>query len=241
MKDVWYSDVQLMASRTDNGLFVASHGGNNGESHNHNDVGDFMVYADGHPVIIDVGSGTYTARTFSKERYQLWFNTSAYHNLPTVNNTEQLEGGRFAATDVTYEKAKSSSQLTMDIANAYPLEAGIERWTRDVKLNKAKNDIEIKDRFELKNETNNLSQTFMTVCKTDISSPGKIIFYLPDERKVFLDYDAKTWKATKEKIELLTPEDQGLKESWNDRDIWRILLQLKKPFKKASVMYTIHK
>jgi len=81
----------------------------------------------------------------------------------------------------------------------------------------------------------------MTVCKTDISSPGKIIFYLPDERKVFLDYDSKTWKASKEKIELVTPEDQGLKESWDDRDIWRILLQLKKPVKKTSVMYTIHK
>jgi hypothetical protein len=81
----------------------------------------------------------------------------------------------------------------------------------------------------------------MTVCNTDISSPGKIIFYLPGEQKVFLDYDTKIWKASKEKIELVTPEDQGLKESWDGRDIWRVLLQLKKPVKKASVMYTIHK
>ena len=240
VKDVWYSDVQLMASRTDNGLFVAAHGGNNGESHNHNDVGDFMVYADGHPVIIDVGSGTYTARTFSKERYKLWFNTSAYHNLPTVDSLEQQEGGRFDATDVKYQNTKSRSQLTMDIANAYPPDAGIQSWNRDVKSNKAKNDIEIKDRFELKNETNDISQTFMTVCKTDISSPGKIIFYLPGEQKVFLDYDSKIWKASKEKIELVTPEDQGLKESWNGRDIWRILLRLKKPVKKGFIMYKIY-
>ncbi|MDB5010159.1 MAG: Heparinase family protein, partial [Mucilaginibacter sp.] len=60
LSDVWYSDIQLMASRSANGLFVAAHGGNNGESHNHNDVGDFMIYADNYPVIIDVGSGTYT-------------------------------------------------------------------------------------------------------------------------------------------------------------------------------------
>src|SRR5690606_33478995 len=85
VSDVWYSDVQLMSSRSGNGLFVATHAGNNGESHNHNDVGDSMVYADGNPVIIDVGSGTYTARTFSRDRYKLWFNTSAYHNVPAIN------------------------------------------------------------------------------------------------------------------------------------------------------------
>jgi hypothetical protein len=230
-----------MASRTGNNLFVASHAGNNGESHNHNDVGDFVVYSDGSPVIIDVGSGTYTARTFSKDRYKLWFNTSPFHNLPTVNNTEQREGGRYAAGDVAYQKTKSSSQLSMDIANAYPSEAGIESWNRSVKLDKSTNNIWIKDRFELKNTTNNISQTFMTVCETDITSPGKIIFYLPGDQKVFLDYDAKIWKASKEKIALATPEDQGLKESWEGRDIWRILLQLKKTLKKASVIYTIHK
>jgi len=241
VKDVWYSDVQLMASRTDNGLFVASHGGNNGESHNHNDVGDFMVYADGNPVIIDVGSGTYTARTFSKDRYKLWFNTSPYHNLPNINGIEQKEGGSFAATQVVHEKNKSNSQLSMDIDKAYPSDAGLKSWNRVVKLNKTKNNIEVKDKFELTNESGNVSQTFMTVCKTDISLPGKIIFYLPADQKVFLNYDAKIWKASKEKIELVTPEDQGLKESWEGRDIWRVLLQLKKPVKKVSVMYTIHK
>jgi hypothetical protein len=241
VNDVWYSDVQLMASRTGNNLFVASHAGNNGESHNHNDVGDFVVYSDGSPVIIDVGSGTYTARTFSKDRYKLWFNTSPFHNLPTVNNTEQREGGRYAAGDVAYQKTKSSSQLSMDIANAYPSEAGIESWNRNVELDKSTNNVWVKDRFELKNATNNISQTFMTVCETDITSPGKIIFYLPGDQKVFLDYDAKIWEASKEKIALATPEDQGLKESWQGRDIWRILLQLKKPVRKGSILYKIYK
>jgi hypothetical protein len=81
----------------------------------------------------------------------------------------------------------------------------------------------------------------MTVCETDITSPGKIIFYLPGDQKVFLDYDAKIWEASKEKIALATPEDQGLKESWQGRDIWRILLQLKKPVRKGSILYKIYK
>ena len=240
-KDVWYSDVQLMASRSENGLFLASHAGNNGESHNHNDVGDFMVYADGNPVIIDVGSGTYTARTFSKYRYRLWFNTSPYHNLPTINGEEQGAGGRFSATDVMYKKGKSSSRLSMNISKAYPESAKVKNWSRTVKLDKAKNNIEVNDQFELTNRTDSLSQTFMTVCRTDITSPGKIIFYLPGEKKVYLDYDNKIWNITKEKMDLVTPEDQGLKHTWDGSDIWRILLTLKTPLQKKSVTYKIYK
>src|SRR5665213_2531112 len=177
-KDVWYSDVQLMASRSANGLFLASHAGNNGESHNHNDVGDFMVYADGNPVIIDVGSGTYTARTFSKDRYKLWFNTSPYHNLPTLNGIEQSAGLQFAATDVRYTKSKNTSQLSMNISKAYPETAGVKSWNRTVKLDKSKGNIEVKDQYEMNRNPGSITQSFMTVCNTDITSPGKIIFDL---------------------------------------------------------------
>ena len=240
-KDVWYSDVQLMASRSDNGLFVASHAGNNGESHNHNDVGDFMVYADGNPVIIDVGSGTYTARTFSKDRYKLWFNTSAYHNLPTINGIEQGADIQFAATDVSYTKNKNSSQLSMNIAKAYPETAGVKSWNRTVKLNKTKGDIELKDQYEMNKNPGIVTQTFMTVCNTDITSPGKIIFDLSREKKIYLDYDNKIWNINKEKMNLVTPEDQGLKHSWDGRIIWRILLTAKSPVQKKSILYKIHR
>ena len=240
-KDVWYSDVQLMASRSDNGLFLASHAGNNGESHNHNDVGDFMVYADGNPVIIDVGSGTYTARTFSKDRYKLWFNTSAHHNLPTINGEEQKDGLQFSATDVSYTKNKNSSQLSMNIAKAYPETAGVTSWERIVKLDKAKGNIEVKDQYEMNKNPFSLTQTFMTVCNTDISSPGKIIFDLPGGKKIFLDYDPKIWNISKEKMNLITPEDQGLKHSWDGRDIWRILLTAKSPVQKKSISYKIYR
>jgi hypothetical protein len=44
---------------------MAIKGGNNGESHNHNDVGSFIIYTDGEPLFIDPGVGEYTAKTFS--------------------------------------------------------------------------------------------------------------------------------------------------------------------------------
>ncbi|MGZ3761515.1 MAG: heparinase II/III domain-containing protein [Mucilaginibacter sp.] len=238
--DVWFSDVQLMSSRSVNGLFVAAHGGNNGESHNHNDVGDFMVYANNYPVIIDVGTGTYTARTFGKDRYTLWFNTSAYHNLPTINEKEQSDGLGFAASDVSYQTDQNHSSLGMNIKNAYPPNAGIIYWNRTVEMIKS-GKIVVTDQYQLKGQMKGVTQTFMTVCPTDLSRTGKIIFTLPDQKTVTLDYDAKTWTVTKEKMQLDSPEDQGLKTSWGHLDIYRILLLNKTSASKASINYTIYK
>ena len=102
--EVWFPDLQLMAARTkadsSEGLFLAALGGHNAESHNHNDVGNFVVFADGRPVLIDVGVETYTSKTFSAQRYEIWTMQSAYHNLPKVNGVMQREGREFRATDV---------------------------------------------------------------------------------------------------------------------------------------------
>ncbi|UOE47242.1 heparinase II/III-family protein [Mucilaginibacter sp. SMC90] len=238
--NVWYSDVQLMASRTKNGLFLASHAGNNGESHNHNDVGDFIVYADGEPVIIDVGSGTYTSKTFSQYRYTIWFNTSAYHNLPLINGKEQADGTKYTAANVQFVNKGSGSALNMDIAKAYPASAGIKAWNRDVALKKNKG-ITVTDRYEMNADLNSISQTFMTVCDADISQSGKIIFKTSNGKNVYLDYDAALWDANKEKIQLTTPEDQGIKESWNGRDIWRITLTGKFHDRVRTIVYQIYK
>src|SRR2546430_9673482 len=41
-------------------LFRSAWGGHNAQSHNHNDVGNFIVYGDGRPVLIDLGVETYS-------------------------------------------------------------------------------------------------------------------------------------------------------------------------------------
>ncbi|MEZ5404118.1 MAG: heparinase II/III family protein [Bryobacteraceae bacterium] len=83
VRDVWLPGTQVMAARvregSAEGFYMAAQGGHNAESHNHNDVGNFVVFLDGKPVFVDAGVETYSARTFSAERYSIWTMQSAWH------------------------------------------------------------------------------------------------------------------------------------------------------------------
>ena len=105
-RDVWLPVIEVMAARDQarsaRGLYVAAKGGHNNESHNHNDIGEFVVYLDGLPLLIDAGVETYSRKTFSPQRYEIWTMQSAYHSLPTIDGVQQSPGEQFAARDVHY-------------------------------------------------------------------------------------------------------------------------------------------
>jgi hypothetical protein len=226
LRDVWLGneDMQLMAARdkggSPQGLYVACWAGHNGQSHNHNDVGNFIIYVNGRPFIIDVGRPTYTRQTFSGRRYEIWAMQSAYHNLPTVNGTMQKEGRRYAAKDVAYDSGEDFAQLKMDIAPAYPNEAGLNLWLRTVRLNRGK-DVEVIDSFELKAPSRAITQSLMTPCEILQNQPGKLV--LKDTEgpiKMTVRYDPGTLLLKTETIKI---DDDKLSEIWGSR-VYRLVL-----------------
>jgi hypothetical protein len=237
LNSMYLPSVELMTARTNNNLFVASHGGNNAESHNHNDVGDFIIYANGAPVIIDAGKGTYMAITFSRNRYKLWYNTSPYHNVPLVNGVEQEPVGTAKATNALFKTNNAVTSFSMNLEKAYPEKAGIQLWKRIITVDHQKNSIEVKDNYQLTNPQ--LTQTLMTVCETDIATPGKIIFTTEKNEKVQLSYVAADWKISKEIMPLTEPHEQGMKANWQNKTISRILLTNVSNKKEGSFVYTI--
>ncbi len=107
--------------------FIASlKGGHNGEGHNHNDVGQFEVFFDGEPAVVDLGNSTYTRFTFSPRRYEDWVRNSKGHNVPEFNGVLQGAGGEFRARVVT----AGPEGVTLDLTNAYPPEAGVKYYER---------------------------------------------------------------------------------------------------------------
>ena len=157
------------------GFYVAAKGGHNDESHNHNDIGNYVVYYDGQPLLIDVGRGTYTRKTFSDRRYEIWYNCSDYHNTPSVNGKTQPPGRQFSASDVQYKSARRYSQFDVDIAKAYPEDAAINSWKRTVRLNRTKN-VTVTDAINLK-QVNELTEHMMTCYPSEVRTPGELIIH----------------------------------------------------------------
>jgi len=107
-----------------NGFFLSFKGNHNGESHNHCDVGSFVIYYDGNPLFIDPGVDLYSGYTFSSERNKLWYMRSEYHNVPTINFEIQKPGSQFASTPMEISKMHAET----DISGAYGLSNGT--WKR---------------------------------------------------------------------------------------------------------------
>jgi len=152
-KQNWLPDLQILNLRetegSSKGLSFMAKAGHNGESHNHNDVGNFMLYMDGEPVIIDLGKGTYTKQTFSADRYKLWYIQSQWHNCPAVNGIDQQAGEKFAARNVRYKAGNATDVFSMDLAGVYPKNAGVKSWNREFVYNRKDGELLLKEKYEL--------------------------------------------------------------------------------------------
>ena len=217
LHDVWLGseDMQLMVARDEKGssagLFVSAWGGHNAQSHNHNDAGNYVVYVDGLPVLIDVGRPTYTRQTFSSDRYKIWAMQSAFHNLPTVNDCMQGVGRRFAAGDVQHRSDDTCAELQMNLAPAYPKEAGIVSWMRSIRLDRGQS-VTVSDTFELQKKSDAISQSLMTPCEVSLAKPGQLRFRHPDAKtNVIVGYEPPQLDIEIETIEL---KDEKLVEIW---------------------------
>lgn len=220
----YISDIQVLTAHTKNGLYLATHGGHNAESHNHNDVGDFIIYANGEPIIIDAGRGNYTARTFSSKRYDLWFTQSNYHNLPIVNGYGQKAGREFEALNAKNTITEKEVSLNLDIEKAYDTNAGIIKWSRNVTLDLLKNHITLTDEYNLKEKPKSLDQVLMTICDIDLSVSGKIILNSPKKQMLTIKYDPKSWTVSKEISSTEGMEYESFKTKWDNRPVQRIVL-----------------
>ena len=221
----WIKDVQILTARTPSGLFMGTHGGHNAESHNHNDVGDFIVYLKGEPMIIDAGRGNYTARTFSSKRYELWFTQSEYHNLPIINGVGQKNGLEYKATNVASLTNEKEASLNMNIAEAYPKEAGVIEWNRKVSLNRQKEQVEINDKYLLNTKPFSLEQVFMTIAEVDPSVPGKLLLKGNSGNDLILKYDAKEWTITTDLPSIEGMEYSSFANKWGGKRITRIIFK----------------
>lgn len=234
--DAYLPNLQVVTARSiknsEEGLFVAAKGGNNGESHNHNDVGSFIVYQNSEPVMIDPGVGTYRKETFNNAtRYGIWTMQSCYHNLPRINGADQMFGKEYAAKDVK-EKANSKRvTFSLDIANAYPEKAEVKSWMRTIDFVRGKY-IDITENYVLESYVAPTEIMLITPVKPIIAN-GTIVLTSKDiHTKVIFNPDELD--VTSEQIDM---NDEKMTQTWNQ--LYRIKMSVKSKEKTGCVKYRI--
>lgn len=220
----WYPETEFAYMRNGDGWFLAAKGGSNNESHNHNDVGTFILFIDGHPVFIDAGVGTYTKKTFSHERYTIWSMQSSWHNLPEINGTSQIFGDEFKAADTECNTRRRT--FSSDISAAYSSAACCKSWERCYSL--GDHALEITDRFSLSERIAADTVNFLVKGSASVSSDMQAVTIETDGVRVTLGYPesmsisvvqmplddpglSKIWGSSLKRISFASPSDAPLK------------------------------
>ncbi|MBA4493315.1 heparinase II/III family protein [Paenactinomyces guangxiensis] len=112
----WFISRHVAKSRY---YSFAAKGGHNEEPHNHNDIGHFILHADGETFLADLGCGMYTDEYFGPKRYSFVCNGSHGHSVPIINGQYQVEGISRRAIPKQVSFGTDLDLFELDFASAY--------------------------------------------------------------------------------------------------------------------------
>jgi hypothetical protein len=225
---------------TGNGFYLAAKGGYNAESHNHNDVGNFIVFLDGEPLLIDTGVGTYTSKTFSEQRYDIWSMQSSYHNLPDINGQAQPHMIQWRSDYFNTSNTPTEAVVEVGLQSAYPDAANLVGYKRDLLFDRTRERIILTESLTFKNGNsgangNTIDFHLMTHhVPIPGRTPGQILLSHPKTGK-------NRAKITfPQQLEVLVNkillEDPRMAASWGDT-LYRITLSTKVPPEKLRAEF----
>lgn len=193
----WFPDMHWMFTRqnpTDpDALVLAIKGGHNGEPHNHNDVGSFVVHVKGEAVITDLGRGRYTRAYFEpNERYNHIVCQSHGHSVPEPNGYQQNTGEAYAAQVLDYSHTETHDSITYNLTAAYPQAADVEQLTRQVTLNRNVEVIELHDAITFAATAGTLETALITFGTVDLEENAVILQGERGQLRVAYDSQAVT-------------------------------------------------
>jgi hypothetical protein len=124
-------------------------GGHNGEHHNHNDLGGYVLNIDGRRMLTEIGQPEYVRDFFGPKRYTFLAARSLGHPVPLIREQEQSSGIEFHASVVRREISALDALIEIDLTGAYPAQAGCTRCLRQFRLDKSAGRLTITDTFGL--------------------------------------------------------------------------------------------
>ncbi len=128
----FYKDAGLFLSRTktkDGFVSFAAKAGHNGEPHNHNDIGSFILFCKGSQLLADPGNGEYTKEYFGNRRYEFVAASSRGHSVPIIDSKFQVSGEDCRGKVLNALHDENSSKFEIEFSEAYknPLILNLKR------------------------------------------------------------------------------------------------------------------
>lgn len=129
-------------------LYLLVKGGNNGESHNHNDVGTFAIIRGDTMPVADTAGGKYEKEYFGEKRYTYFATRSGGHNYPIVDGVEQEGHGRCRCKQFSVQRSEDEDTVFMDLTGTLKADS-LDSFTRTVKGKRSDGTVTVTDRFTL--------------------------------------------------------------------------------------------
>jgi Heparinase II/III-like protein len=205
----WFSDAQVLTCRPLPGpepqMGVSIKGGRNGVSHGHDDLGSFVLVVGDQALLVDPGTEIYTARTFSKNRYQSKVINSFGHNVPTVAGELQISTSRAQVKILERNFAEATSSVSMDLTSAYPAPE-LKELRRDFLFDHRGETLTIQDTAEF-STPQTLGVTFVTFGHwRRVSATQLLVWQHHRAVEIDLDADGRDLAITSEEIDEDLPE-----------------------------------
>lgn len=143
----WFPESQVLVSRpSPDGprIGVSFCGGNNGVSHGHHDLGQFLVTVNGKLVLADPGATVYNSQTFGPQRWENQILNSYGHSVPVIDGKLQGNGPSFASHVLSTSFSDEMDSITLDLKGAYEIFA-INELTRKLTHDRKSGSVTITD------------------------------------------------------------------------------------------------
>ena len=180
-------------------VYLLVKGGNNGESHNHNDVGTFVVIRGDRMLAADTTGGKYNKDYFSEKRYTFFGTRSGGHNFPLVDGVEQEGHGRCRCKAFKAQRLADRDVIEMDLTGTLKAEA-LEGLFRRAEGERSTGRIVIEDRFLL-NRPADIRDRVIVPGEITEEAPGRLL--IGGEAGMILSFDPARLNA------VISPTEQS--------------------------------
>lgn len=167
-------------------VYLLVKGGNNGESHNHNDVGTYVIIRNDDMLAADTAGGDYCRDYFNENRYTFFAARSAGHNFPIVDGIEQEGNGRCRCSTFSVDTTDAKDIISMDLSKTLKCDA-LSSYNRNIVGSKCDVQISIIDVFDLSRPVV-IQDRIITMTKPTVLDDG--ILRIGGNNGMTLRYDA---------------------------------------------------